>query len=228
MKAQAKATEAALAFSYQYPMTLAQRLKARNAHVLLSELESGKSIPSDRMMNVLGTDRWKQLQDEISSLREGGLTRQAIPQHIKNAMRPYIERLAKADRLEYLAGRARQSSKPSAKKIRQMRMLGCSTANIRSSKEMYRRNAEAAYEQSLEKLQEIIDEFPTVVTCLDRIPIFEGEHCNVSPDPAGVPRLQSSRSRYNIAPRAPRQSIRSLRIEAVRDLIRELVGSPQQ
>ena len=209
-------------------MPLAQRLKARNAHVLLSELELGKSIQSDRMMNVLGTDRWKQLQDEISSLRESSLTHQAIPQDIKNAMRPYIERLAKADRLEYLAERERQSSKPSAEKTRQMRMLGYSTAKISSSREIYRRKAEAAYEQSLEKLQEVIEEFPAVVTCLDRIPIFEGEHCNVSPDPAGVPRLRSSRSRYNIAPRAPRQSIRSLRIEAVRDLIRELVGRPQQ
>lgn len=207
-------------------MTLAQRLKARNAQVLLNELESGKSIPPDRMMNVLGTDRWKQLQDEISSLRESSLTHQAIPQHIKVAMRPYIERLAKADRLEYLVERARQSSKPSVKKIRQMGMLGYSTATINSSRDMYRRKAEAMYEQSLEKLQEIIEEFPAAVTYLDRFPVFDGVHCNVSPDPAGVPRLRSSRSRYNVASRAPRQSIRSLTVEAVRDLIRELVGSP--
>lgn len=209
-------------------MALAQRLKAHNAQALLSELESGKSIPPDRMLNVLGTDRWKQLRDEISSLRARSLMRQATPHYINVAMRPYIERLAKADRLEYLAERARQSSKPLAKKIRQMRMLGYSTAKISSSRELYRRNAEAAYEQSLEKLQDIIEECPAVVTYLDRFPVFDGEHCNVSPDPAGVPRLRTSRSRYNIAPRIPRQSIRSLTMEAVRDVLRELGGSPQQ
>lgn len=209
-------------------MTLAQRLKARNAQALLRELESGKSIPPDRMMNVLSTDRWKKLQDEISRLRESSLMRQATPQYIKVAMRPYIELLAKADRLEYFAERARQSSKPSAEKIRQMRMLGYSTAKISSSREMYRRKAEAAYERSLEKLHDIIEECPAVVTYLDRFPVFDGEHCNVSPDPTGAPRLRTSRSRYNIAPRAPRQSIRSLRIEAVRDVIRELVDRVQR
>ncbi len=125
-------------------------------------------------MNVLGTDRWKQLQDKISGLRERSLTRQVTPQDIKNAMRPYIERLAKADRLEYLAERARQSSKPSAEKNRQMRMLGYSTAKISSSRDICRRKAEAAYEQSLEKLQEIIEEFPAAVTYLDRFPVFDG------------------------------------------------------
>lgn len=209
-------------------MTLAQHLKARNAQVLLSEIESGKSIPPYRMMNVLGTGRWKQLQDEISSLRESSLTHQAIPQYIKVAMRSYIERLAQADRLEYRAERARQSSKLSAEKNRQMRMQGYSTAKISSSREMYRRKAEAAYEQSLEKLQGIIEEFPAAVTYLDRFPVFDGVHCNVSPDPAGMPRLRSSRSRYNIATRIPRQSIRSLTIEAVRDVLRELLDSPQQ
>lgn len=207
-------------------MTLAQRLKARNALALLSELELGKSIPPDRMMNVLGTDRWKKLQDEISSLRESSLMRQTIPQYIKVALRPYIERLAKADRLEYLAERARQSYKPSAKKIRQMRMMGYSTAKMSSSREMYRRTAEAEYDRAIEKLREIIEELPEVGTYLDRFPVFDGERYNVSPEPAGVPRLRSSRSRYNIAPRIPRQTIRSLRIEAVRDVIQDLIGSP--
>ncbi len=209
-------------------MNISKRMPISAAQTLLNDLESKKKVSGDMLERILGPHRWERLQNEINAIREAKYINQPLPSYIVNALRPYTERLTKADRLSRLAAQIRSSATPSAATLRRRRMRGLSSAKARSTAQLYSADAEFAYDRAIEKLLEIIEEFPEVGSYLDRLPVFDGEHCNVSPDPAGVPRLRSSRSRYNIAPRAPRQSIRSLRIEAIRDVIRELVDRPQQ
>lgn len=203
-------------------MTFAQQLKIRNARAMLDDLHAGKCVSVRKLENMLGTDRWERLQEGINLLREARQTRLAVPTYIIRAMRPYIDRLAEADRLEHLSERTSLSSMPSATTKRLLRMRGISISSRYSSREIFRTRAEAEYEKAIEKLHEVIDEFPEIRTYLDRYPLFDGENFNVTPDAAGVPRLRNSRSRYNMTRRRPVQSIRSLKTNALKNLIQEL------
>ncbi len=179
-------------------------------------------MSEDRLKATLGCDRWNCLQEEINTLREMRHTRPATPQHIIRAMRPYTEHLAEADRLTRLADHSRPTAVPSTKNQKLLTLRYGATIRGRTSRETYRRLAEHAYEKAIEKLQEIIEEFPTAVCFLDRDSIFDGDRFNVTPDPGGVPRLLNSRSPHKVGPKAPIGSARKLTISALQKLINDL------
>lgn len=109
-------------------------------------------------------------------------------------LNPYLEKLKEADALHYAAERTKPNLRPSLKTL-------WNVANHNrhlSRRELKRRKAEIAYEKALEILEELFSDYPSFCNFLDRPVSFHHEHCNVSPDAHGVPRLFNSRSHFAI------------------------------
>lgn len=202
-------------------MQFSKTLKLRNARMLIERLQHRQPVDDQNLASTLGKVRWRELQQEISAM-EDRLHEQAIPIHVVRAMRHYNERLAKADQLERKAELTKPSTRPSLVVKRQLRLRGKLHLLRKSSKEIYRIRAETQYERAIETLIEVIEEFPDVVSHLNKYPIFDGEAFNVNPDPEGVPRLRNSRSRHNLSRSLPKQSIKQIKIDALERLIFEI------
>lgn len=199
---------------------LNQALKLRRAQLILDKLKSGQRVPDRDVADVLGAARWSPLQSAIDEVRERRHHKFLIPAYIKSAAKRYTDKLALADRREALA----EKSSAGAISTRKMRwkMIKQRLQFRDTAKKNHRIRAERAYESAIETLLEIIDELPEFVDYLDRQVVFEGEGCNVTPDPAGVPRMRNSRSRYVHARKPARQSIRGLEINALEEFIQYL------
>ncbi len=202
---------------------LVETLKLRRAHHVHERLSHGQNVTDEELRALLGESRWSRLQAEIEKVREYRHTRQAVPAYLIKASKRYRDQLALADRLEALAERSRRAAPPTKAMhwkmvIRRLR-FGVTT------RENYRIRAERAYEKAIETLHEVLDEFPELVHHLDRHPVFDGDYFNVTPDPAGVPRLQNARSVHKQNARRIPKSIRQLKICAVQEFISKQIWS---
>lgn len=104
----------------------------------------------------------------------------------------YLDKLDLADSYHFSALRTPPNVKPSKKAL-----IGVPSHNrTLSSSGLKHRKAEHEYERALELLEELLEETPGLVTCLDRDVIFRGNAGNVWPSPEGVPRLINSRSQF--------------------------------
>lgn len=202
-------------------MLFPRTLKLRNARMLIERLQHRQPVDDQSLATTLGEVRWRELQQEISAM-EARIHEKAIPPHITMAMRHYNERLAQADQLERKAELTKPSTKPSLAVKRQIKMRDKLHLISKSSKEIYRNLAETEYERAIETLIEAIEEYPDVVSHLNKFPIFDGEAFNVTPDAQGVPRMQNSRSRHNLSRSLPKQSIKQIKIDALERLIFEI------
>jgi hypothetical protein len=202
-------------------MPFSQTLKRRNARMLIERLQKRQPFNDQSLATTLGTERWKELQTEVNAMMQARLDGQAIPQQITRAMRRYSERLALADQFERKAELTKPSTEPSLAVKRKLKLRGKLHLIGKSSCEIYRTRAETAYESAIETLVEIIEEFPEVVSYLNKRPIFDGDACNVTPDAGSMPRMRNSRLLRNLAPGIPRQSIQQLKIGALNRLIND-------
>ena len=196
-------------------------VSVKQVRKLLNELTASKVvIPDELLMRALGEESWLLLQQNIQHAQHRPVI--AISTLVTNTLRPYVELLAKADRLDNRAELLSTNVLPSAKKKMQFLTEGQSRSRSSSSRMILRRRAEMVYEQALETLEELLDGSPDILNHLDRPVSFDCEKCNVWPDPVSVPRLINSRSQHNQRKPPPRKSIRSLKTEALRSRLEEL------
>lgn len=196
-----------------------QYLKSQQAKQLLEKLTNGRSVPAGDLEYVLGPERWSHLMMEIGGVQERRALHRPVPVHVTNAVRRYTAVLSVADRLDSQANQRSQA--PSSVSTPATRWKAF-VKGLRSGGRRYqskRIRAERVYESAIEVLQEVMEEFPEIVQYLDRHPIFEGDGCNVTPDPAGVPRMRYSRSRYLQRQSLSNETIKSLKQKALMDLV---------
>lgn len=202
-------------------MNKAATMLARN---LPNELTTSKrDVPDESLMRALGKENWRLLQQRIElGERHKHSSLPAISTFVTDTLRPYVAILAEADRLENREELMRANVMSSAKTKLRLVMEGQAYMRSSSSRLILRRRAEVAYEKAFEILDALLQDDPAIANYLDRPVRFEGEICNVSPDPEGVPRLINSHSPHNQCKRPPRRSVCTLKIEVLRSRLEQV------
>lgn len=183
---------------------------------LLTEVKGRKQIDMGHLKSALSAEAWSRLQTDIDQLRQYKHNQPPeVTKPVQQFFGRYTEMLCQADRLQTQAERMNPTATLSQGKKLSFRLNGKSHWCRLSSRGAMSLNAESCYEQALEILDELLDEYPEMAAYLDRQPFQDGACIGISPDCASVPRLNNSKSQHNRTQRPKAQSIRQLIIEAL-------------
>jgi hypothetical protein len=152
---------------------------------LIHKLESGINIPTKDIRRAVTAEEWAELERKICALPSLKM-RGTLPSCLKR----YIDCLRRADLLH---ARAETRGKAANRPLYGLQAFRRSPLS---------RTAAQEYEYALEILEELLSERPEMQCWLDRPARFDSDGC-ISPDPAGVPRLITSHSRFARIERSP-------------------------
>ena len=145
---------------------------------LLDKFHSCENVADSDIKWAIGAGAWKGLKAEISA------SNRPVPAYFKSIFRTYLAILKRAD---FLYARAESS--------RSDHRSGSSYVGLHPKKSLACQ-AENAYDDAHEELQQVLEEYPDAISYLDRPVRFGMVEGTLSPDPEGVPRLITSRSQY--------------------------------